>query len=224
MEVSWLFETISAQAGGKLNNRDSRRQQRCFATLLVATSLSLATPTLASHLELKPSHLPCRRARVEGHLDINSLQLSEAPGAPIRYGGSPQSTPSTEEYKEITVVGRVSCLDRSGKPLSIEGGCDLHKYRLGFLASDGKLFSFWPEDALGPMLADPRVNKYKLQLGAVLHGGNQLETFKVQAVKEGKLYDLYYFCHVCNITAYSPGPCPCCYQELEFIERPATDH
>ena len=135
---------------------------------------------------------------------------------------SQQVAPS-EEYKEITVRGRVVCVDGSGKRVTGEGECDLHKQRLGFAAADGKLFTFWREDTLGAMLADPRVSKYVLQLIARLHMKDQLETIKIQAVREGKLYDLFYFCHVCNITAYAPGPCPCCYAELEFIERPATD-
>ena len=134
-----------------------------------------------------------------------------------------QQVAPAEEYKEITVRGRVVCVDGSGKRVTGEGECDLHKQRLGFAAADGKLFTFWREDTLGAMLADPRVSKYVLQLIARLHMKDQLETIKIQAVREGKLYDLFYFCHVCNITAYAPGPCPCCYAELEFIERPATD-
>ena len=128
-----------------------------------------------------------------------------------------------EEYKEITVKGRVACLDASTRRLVAAGDCDLQKKRLGFLASDGKLFTFWSEDTAGAMLADPRVSKYQLQLTARVHLRDQLETIRVQALREGTLYELFYFCHVCNITAYAPGPCPCCYQELEFIERPATE-
>jgi len=40
----------------------------------------------------------------------------------------------------------------------------------------------------------------------------------VQSVKEGKLYDIFYYCEVCSITAYTPGLCPCCRNELEFRE------
>ena len=134
-----------------------------------------------------------------------------------------QQPAAAEEYKEITVRGRIVCVDDSGRKLTGEGGCDLHKQKLGFAAADGKLFTFWHEDTLGAMLADPRVSRNLLQLIARLHLKDQLETIQIQAVREGKLYDLFYFCHVCNITAYAPGPCPCCYQELEFIERPATD-
>jgi rubrerythrin len=47
-----------------------------------------------------------------------------------------------------------------------------------------------------------------------------LELIKVQSIREGKLYDIYYFCEICNIREYAPGLCPCCRNELEFRETP----
>ena len=134
-----------------------------------------------------------------------------------------QSSKTAEEYREITVRGRMVCLDASGKQFSAQSHCDLHKEKSGFVTTEGRLFTFWPDDTTGSMRADPRVSKDQLQLTARLRTNGQLETIRIQAVRDGKLYDVYYFCDVCNITAYAPGPCPCCYQELEFIERPATD-
>ena len=60
----------------------------------------------------------------------------------------------------------------------------------------------------------------RFQITARLHSGDQLEIIKVQSVKEGKLYDIHYYCDVCSITAYVPGLCPCCRNELEFRETP----
>jgi hypothetical protein len=62
------------------------------------------------------------------------------------------------------------------------------------------------------------VRERELQITARLREGNQLETIKVQSVKDGKLYDIYYFCDICSIRAYTPGLCPCCRNELEFRE------
>jgi hypothetical protein len=127
------------------------------------------------------------------------------------------------EYKEVTVRGEVVCLN-SGKPRRIVEDRPCEPPQLGFIAESGKRYTFWPKDSTGLMLADQRVNKYQLQLTARLHPKDQLENIRILAVREGRLYDLFYFCDVCNITAYAPGPCPCCYQELEFIERPASNH
>jgi len=70
------------------------------------------------------------------------------------------------------------------------------------------------------VFTDTRVRQRELQVTARLHAGDQLEIIKVQSVKEGKLYDIFYYCEVCSITAYTPGLCPCCRNELEFREKP----
>jgi hypothetical protein len=208
VEGSESFEAISASAGGKLHNRDSIPELKSLPVLLAAAILVLPALVLASG------------SNRNGEPAFSFFSGSRGLGRKVV---SQQPAGAAEEYKEITVRGRIICVDGSGRRLTGEGECDLHKQKLGFAAADGKVFMFWREDTLGAMLADPRVSKHLLQLIARLHLNNQLETIRIQAVREGKLYDLYYFCHVCNITAYAPGPCPCCYQELEFIERPATD-
>ena len=43
------------------------------------------------------------------------------------------------------------------------------------------------------------------------------------AVRKGRFYDLCYSRETCNITAYAPGPCPCCQKALEFDEMLAPD-
>ena len=192
-----------------MHNRDSIPELKSLSVLLTVAILLLPAPGLAS---------------VSGGRNAESASsIFSEPSGRVRKVVPQQPSGTAEEYKEITVRGRVICVDGSGRRLSGEGECDLHKQKLGFAADDGKLFTFWHEDTLGAMLADPRVSKQQLQLIARLHLDKQLETIRIQAVRGGKLLDLYYFCNVCNITAYAPGPCPCCYQELEFIERPATD-
>ena len=190
-----------------MHYKDSIPKLKPFSVLLAATTLFLPAPGFAS-----VSNRVGTAFTVSARFPVAGREVV-----------SQQPSGKADEYKEITVRGRVICVDGSGRRVTGEGECDLHKQKLGFAAADGKVFTFWSEDTLGAMLADPRVSKYLLQLTARLHLNSQLETIRVQAVREGKLYDLYYFCNVCNITAYAPGPCPCCYQELEFIERPATD-
>ena len=191
-----------------MHNIDSIQELKSLPVLLAAAILFLPALGLASG------------SNRSGEPAFSFFFGSPVPSRRVAFQ---QPAGAAEEYKEITVRGRIVCVDRSGKRLAGEGECDLYKQKLGFAAADGKLFTFWREDTLGAMLADPRVSRNLLQLNARLHLNDQLETIRIQAVREGKLYDLFYFCHVCNITAYAPGPCPCCYQELEFIERPATD-
>ncbi len=41
--------------------------------------------------------------------------------------------------------------------------------------------------------------------------------------KDAKKYAVDYWCTVCAITTFEPGPCPCCQDEIELRERPVDD-
>ncbi|HXG64069.1 MAG TPA: hypothetical protein VNO70_03115, partial [Blastocatellia bacterium] len=133
-----------------------------------------------------------------------------------------QQGKNANPMRRITLRGRAVCLDENDKPLNSHHDCNHSSARFGFVTAEGKLYTFLPEDALTAMFTDRRVRERELQIGALLRANDQLELVKLQSVKDGKLYDLYFFCEVCNITAYGPGPCSCCYEELEFKEIPAS--
>ena len=120
----------------------------------------------------------------------------------------------------IVVRGRAVCLDASGREADSLLGCNENSHRFGFASKDGRLYKLSATDAMTEMFTDIRVRQRELQITARLFSGERVEIIKVQSIKEGKLYDLFYFCEVCNITAYAPGPCPCCRNELEFRETP----
>jgi len=125
------------------------------------------------------------------------------------------------QEKHVVLKGQVECIDAQGRPVPADKDCG-DSYRLVLHSQDGQAHSFVANDALGPMLADRRVRQRTLQITAVPHPDGQIEALTVQSIKDGKLYDIYYFCQLCNITTYTPGLCPCCRQELEFKEAPAT--
>ena len=119
----------------------------------------------------------------------------------------------------LTVLrGRAVCLDAAGLEVGSLFGCPDTSSRFGFASRDGRLYKFLAADAMTPVFTDGRVRQRELQVTARLHARDQLEIIKVQSVKEGKLYDIFYYCDVCSITAYVPGLCPCCRNELEFRE------
>lgn len=125
------------------------------------------------------------------------------------------------EVSTLTVIrGRAVCLDAAGHEVGSVFGCPETGSRFGFASKDGRLYKFLPADTMTPVFTDTRVRQRELQITARLHTGDQLEIIKVQSVKDGKLYDIFYYCDVCSITAYTPGLCPCCRNELEFREKP----
>jgi hypothetical protein len=125
------------------------------------------------------------------------------------------------QSNQVVVVGRVICLGGAGKRIMTEA-CGKPNGRFGFEASDGKIHTFAAGDRAVAMFADPRVTARELQLTAVLHKNSELEIIKVHSIKDARLHDIYYFCEVCNITAYEPGPCTCCRAEMEFRETPVS--
>jgi len=122
----------------------------------------------------------------------------------------------------LTVIrGRVICLEDTKQPVDGLFGCDNQTSHYGILDKDSKLYKFDPMIASTAIFADARVRARELQVTARINAKSQLELIKVQSIREGILCDIYYFCEICNIRAYAPGPCPCCRNELEFRETPS---
>ena len=118
---------------------------------------------------------------------------------------------ASEDAPLIILRGRVKCLGPT---------CDTASGGFELTASTGQHYTFLEGDELALIFKDPRVRSRELQISAKLHSKDRLEIIKVKSVVSGRLHDLYYFCEVCNITAYAPGPCPCCRNELQFFEKP----
>jgi hypothetical protein len=123
--------------------------------------------------------------------------------------------------KQIVVTGRAICQEPTGGSIPDDVDCSIESVKVSFHSRNGNTYSFVPDDALTAMFTDHRVRQRELQLTAWQRQGDQLELVAVRSIKSGRLYDIYYYCDICNITAYAPGPCPCCRRELEFKETPA---
>jgi hypothetical protein len=118
--------------------------------------------------------------------------------------------------------GRVECTDERGKPVAAMFDCkDGSTFAL--TTAGGKRYGFISGDVETTVFTDGRVRQRDLQITAKLHEGDRLELVKVQSIRGGQLYDVYYFCELCNITRYAPGLCPCCRANLEFRETLATE-
>ncbi|HKV43003.1 MAG TPA: hypothetical protein VJX67_27665 [Blastocatellia bacterium] len=125
--------------------------------------------------------------------------------------------------RTVVLTGTVACVDKSGHSLAADRECPLDPGKFVLTTTDGTLYSFLSTDVMTAMFTDTRVRQRLLRITALEHPGHQLEVDTVQSIKDGKLYDIYYYCDICNITEYAPGPCPCCRKELEFKETPASE-
>jgi hypothetical protein len=122
----------------------------------------------------------------------------------------------------LVLRGHIVCFDSTGKRLDGLLGCNGPNVRYSLSDNDGKLHDFSATDASTAIFTDARVRQRELQITAQMTARHQLDIVRVQSIRESRLCDLYYFCELCNIRAYAPGLCPCCRNEMEFRETPAT--
>ena len=70
------------------------------------------------------------------------------------------------------------------------------------------------------LYVDERFKKHTLVLsGRVFPGTGILEVSGWQWERDGKSYEVYYWCDVCTIRGLTPGACACCQAEVELRER-----
>ena len=139
---------------------------------------------------------------------------------------SAQDKPSTaENARDVALRGRVVCLtEELDKLYNVLPDCGNRGHVYSLKTADGKIHPFLPTDASAAVWMDERYRQRDLQVTARLFPqANFIEVIKFQSWKNDKLYDLYYYCDVCSITAFKPGPCECCQEPVEFRETLAED-
>jgi len=109
---------------------------------------------------------------------------------------------------------------------TIYGKLDLHAGNPPVLATaDHKRIILEGDDTESKVLADPRVNGFEVQVtGHFTPEGH----FRIDPSyhhpllvrRNGHLKLITYWCDVCSIRAYTPGPCACCQKEtaLDLID------
>jgi hypothetical protein len=117
--------------------------------------------------------------------------------------------------KDVQIRGTILCLDESQIPSTCTGQTDLYGIRSG----DQILF-FMPEDKKAQIFRDSRVRDREIEVHGWLRDVDKIEIIRVFSVKQGRLFEIQYFCGVCNITAFVGGKCWCCQEEFEFREVP----
>lgn len=145
------------------------------------------------------------------------LLLGAITAGTIASGWAEAKVKDKDARQEITIRGEIVCLGESGSP---DSSCEGPEQRFALRTEQGEIYPFLPSDPRAQMFTDRRVRKKQLQVTGLLKDG-RVEIVHVHSVRDGELYDLYYRCEVCDITAYAPGPCWCCWQEFEFRETPA---
>ncbi len=126
-----------------------------------------------------------------------------------------------QEPRQVELQGKVICLpemlhERYGTELSAE-----HSHIYGFEAEDGTVYALLRTKYSEALFVDTRLRGRELRLKGRLFPRTQVfEVQRTWVVRQGVLYDVYYYCSICHIETISPGPCECCQGPVELTEKP----
>jgi hypothetical protein len=129
-----------------------------------------------------------------------------------------------ERYKNLTKIqikGNIVCLHEA---MNKEFGMNIptdHDHVYGFKTEEGTFYLFLKNNLSAAVFDDERVRDRELILSAWLFPkSNIIDIVSMKSVKDGVLHDLYYYCVICAIRSAVPGPCMCCQDDVEFVEKP----
>ncbi len=149
-------------------------------------------------------------------LSIGALSLS----------ASAQDKQADEDARTVSLRGRIVCLtEELDKRFNVLPDCDNRHHVYSLKTGDGKIHPLLPTDSAAAVWMDERFRQRELQITArAFPDTDHVEVIKLQSLLSGKLHDLYYYCDVCAITTFKPGPCECCQDPVVFTEKPAEEN
>jgi len=122
--------------------------------------------------------------------------------------------------QEVDLRGKIVCLPEVMHELY---GIDLptnHEHIWGFRTVDGTFYTLLRTKLSEALFVDAQVRKKELILkGHVLPKTQIFEMTDMKSVRNGVVYDLFYYCDICAIKTLSPGPCMCCRGPVKLVEK-----
>ena len=114
------------------------------------------------------------------------------------------------------VRGTLVCIGKESKEVPCIGKGSAWALK----AANGQIYLLKSDKLAETLIEEKRLRSKDFQLTLRKSGDSDShEIVKSQFFRDGKLYDFYYFCDVCNITIHTSGLCMCCRQETEYHEK-----
>ncbi|MFN0110386.1 MAG: hypothetical protein ACKVZH_16135 [Blastocatellia bacterium] len=132
-----------------------------------------------------------------------------------------------DEARDVSLRGKIVCLtEELDKRFNVLPNCDDQHHVYSLKTNDDKIHPLLPTESAAAVWMDERFRQRDLQITArSFPNTNHIEVIKIQSLINAKLYDLYYYCDICAITAFKPQACECCQEQVEFRETLAkNDH
>lgn len=116
----------------------------------------------------------------------------------------------------LSMIVSPQASDVSGK-LAMVSGAPVLRIGVGSEAKEIRLVS--NDDHIQLILADERLFSRVLHVqGTWKEKDRVFEVESLHTVRDGKEFKVAYYCPICNVWAFKPGPCICCLQPVELRE------
>ncbi len=124
----------------------------------------------------------------------------------------------------VELRGDVVCLEEEMHRLYQAPLQSKHEHLYGLKALDGCYYTLLRTKFSEALFADERFRKKTLVLkGRIFPNSRIFEPTIIRSIRDGVIYDLYYYCTICDIQSVAPGPCECCQGPTELVEKPLGD-
>lgn len=147
-------------------------------------------------------------------LFANAAERADAPVAPA-------PAKAREALESVQLHGQVVCLPEEMHRLHQTDLPTNHEHIYGFRTTNGVYYTLLRTGLSEALFADKRLREKDLLLsGKVLPGTQIFDVRTMKSVRNGVVCDLYYYCDICSIKTVVPGPCMCCREPVELVEKP----
>ena len=166
-------------------------------------------------------HRERHRARflLTGALILSCVQFATA--ADRVQNASTGQTTHRAGKREMELQGKVVCLPEEMHRVYHTDLPTNHEHLYGFKTTNGFYYTLLRTRLSEALFADQRLREKELLLsGNALPKSQIFDVTKMKSIRNGVVYDLYYYCDICAIKTVAPGPCVCCQAPVELVEKP----
>jgi hypothetical protein len=151
---------------------------------------------------------------------FTALVLCITSAGPSSTLGGAQSSGAEGTPVVVELRGNVVCL---AEEMSRRWQTDLptgHSHLYGFRTTNDTFYTLLRVKTSEALFADDKVRERELLLkGRVFPRSHLFEPATMKSVRNGIVFDLYYWCNICSVQTIIPGECPCCRDPVELVEK-----
>jgi hypothetical protein len=157
----------------------------------------------------------------QGEVDPVDAAPPAAVDKPATVDGQDAKAKPAPKHTTETLRGRIVWLGEALKErYGIEGDADTAQSQIALATTDGRLVPIVKDNRGRGFWIDPRLREFDLELTVRrFEGSPVVQIVRVYSIREGRAYELDYWCDTCSIPMYELKDCECCQGPTQFRER-----